>query len=368
MAGQASIDRLERIADSIPKNILSGIEPLPFDRWLCKSALQKGVRRGDTSLAARATLTLHGQDKNALWRRLGLIAVEDVAMGCLETTRDVLAACKSALWRKKVGSAALAVYLARRMAKVAKTRWLTELYIYTDLSSTAVKAHTWAAKASSKELASILHDPAIEAHKKALAIWGLFGSRRVGTQNFQRTACDLDEAIKAIKAMPVPEDILEVCTSAISAPHFLLSSLLPIGWLEMQKQAKALNVVKEMPVSSPMYKGLPLVAVDGLYTRVGIASIKELKKAVSGLAHYTNAQIGETLFFIEGENLNPRLTCPTWVDFRQTSILALMESLGLDSYGYQALQRCLIRHYDLYGDIRLEKLASLPEPQADMFT
>lgn len=360
-------DRLDKIADTLPRKVLSGIKPMPFDRWICMSLMQKACRRGDAALAGRAALTLWSQNKRALYRRLVMIAVEDVAMGDLEAVLDVMAVARApALWRKAVGEAALAVFFAERMARTAKTRFLTELYLYSDHAKQAAKARKWTAKASFEELTSILHDPTKEAPEQVLALFGLFGSRRFGVKNFQRPDGHLEEAIKAVKEMPVPEEILAACTATVGTPHFPLAMLLPVGWLEMQREAKNLTARKEIPVSSPECRGLPMYAVDGLYTRVGIESIKRLKKAVPGLVGYTSAQIGEGYFFLEAENLNPRLICPAWDRFRRDSIFATMLSLGLDEDEYLALNRALIKHYDLYNDIRIAKIEALC-PTADLF-
>ena len=41
---------------------LDGVEPLPCDRWLAASALQKAIRRGDALTAGRAVRTLYRYD------------------------------------------------------------------------------------------------------------------------------------------------------------------------------------------------------------------------------------------------------------------------------------------------------------------
>lgn len=361
-------DRLTRIADTLPGNALSAVEPLSFDKWITMSGMQKAIRRGEERLAERLAISLWNMDKRSLWRRLAVIAAEDVAMGNTELVLDVTVATKFPAWRKSVGDAALGVHLAQSMARSAKTRYLTELYLYSDHSRKAAKARKWAETASFKELASILYDPAKEAPEQTLAIWALFGSNSFEAKNFQRSKGDIETALKAVKKMPVPEEILSVCTATTGTPHFPLTMLLPIGWLEAQRQAKNLTACKEIPVSSPECRGLPMYAVDGMYTRTGIASIKELKKAVPGLTGYSNTAIGEGFFFIEAETLNPRLTCDRWEAFRRDSILATMQSLGVEEDEYMALQRCLVKNYDLYNEIRLKKIAAMPETAPDMFT
>jgi hypothetical protein len=62
---------------------LDPIKPLPCDRWLALSAMQKSIRRGDGLNAQRALRTLYQHDPSSTWRRLLIIACEDVGIGAL---------------------------------------------------------------------------------------------------------------------------------------------------------------------------------------------------------------------------------------------------------------------------------------------
>ena len=52
--------------------------PLKCDRWIASSLLQKSIRRSDTQLALRAAFRLSDFDRSYAWRRLLIIAFEDV--------------------------------------------------------------------------------------------------------------------------------------------------------------------------------------------------------------------------------------------------------------------------------------------------
>jgi replication-associated recombination protein RarA len=54
--------------------------PLRCDRWIASSLLQKSIRWGEVELAQRAAWTLHAFDRNAIGRRLIVIACEDVGL------------------------------------------------------------------------------------------------------------------------------------------------------------------------------------------------------------------------------------------------------------------------------------------------
>jgi replication-associated recombination protein RarA len=58
--------------------------PLAVDRYVAMSALQKAIRRGDEELALRAAMTLRIEGPHAIWRRLGIIAFEDIGVGNID--------------------------------------------------------------------------------------------------------------------------------------------------------------------------------------------------------------------------------------------------------------------------------------------
>jgi hypothetical protein len=69
------------LTTTIPAAPLDAVEPLPCDRWLAASALQKAIRRGDALTAQRAARTLYRHDSRSAWRRLLVIAYEDIGIG-----------------------------------------------------------------------------------------------------------------------------------------------------------------------------------------------------------------------------------------------------------------------------------------------
>lgn len=62
---------------------------LPLDPWVASSLLQKAIRRGESEYALWAGSTLHRQRGNAIWRRLTLIAFEDIGIGDLDLVVEV---------------------------------------------------------------------------------------------------------------------------------------------------------------------------------------------------------------------------------------------------------------------------------------
>ena len=114
--------------------------PLPCDRWLASSALQKAIRRGEVLTAEPALRTLYRHDPRAAWRRLLVIACEDVGIASLPALLIAATGGASArAGRERERDEAAALATARALAEAPKDR------------------------SSDLLLAIALHDPGLEA-------------------------------------------------------------------------------------------------------------------------------------------------------------------------------------------------------------
>ena len=86
-----------------PAPPLDAVEPLPCDRWLAASALQKAIRRGDALTAGRAVRTLYRYDPRSAWRRLLVIAYEDIGIGALDAVVTTTVRGANAKARREAG-------------------------------------------------------------------------------------------------------------------------------------------------------------------------------------------------------------------------------------------------------------------------
>jgi hypothetical protein len=78
-------------------------EPLIADQWVVKSLLQKSIRRGEVEIAQRAALTFLAQKGSSLWRRLMIIAFEDIGAGSADLVAMTVASSTDGTWRKQSG-------------------------------------------------------------------------------------------------------------------------------------------------------------------------------------------------------------------------------------------------------------------------
>lgn len=359
---------LNRLSDELPAASLKRIPIIGADKWVICSGMQKSCRRGNEKLAASFALSLAYADRRMLWRRLLVTAFEDVGPANPQLVQEVVAAYKCPAARRAIGDTELAVHLARKMAASVKSRYLTETTFFIDLSQETASSRKCAEKAGNRKLLNIILDPGKQPHVRFTALWALAGTKAYPAKGFARTG-DIEAAADALRQLSAPPDLTESCIAVLRDMPYPLPLLMPLASIIFEQQKPDLRVHRERPVGSEVFEGVPAFAIDPLYTRVGIAAARQLQKTVPALKGYTPAQLGESLFFIEGENLDQRLTSDALDKFRQDSIHALMLDLGLDQQEYAVLTRILIKHWGLYNSLRLKQLEkSLFGSEPDLFS
>ena len=113
----------QKLGSLCNRNSVLVIKPIAADPWITSSILQKSIRRGETVLAQRAALTLFEQRGSAIWRRLIVIAFEDVGIGNVDALATVIGVASDRAWRTRHGGdLRLAIVLARVLAAAPKDR------------------------------------------------------------------------------------------------------------------------------------------------------------------------------------------------------------------------------------------------------
>ena len=144
-------------------------KPIVADPWVISSLLQKSIRRGETDVARRCALTFFKLKGSAIWRRLMVIAFEDIGIGSVEALIMTVAASSDGNWRKRYGGdLKLAVHLATVLAEAAKERSADYLCEAKDHPGLAGFAHA-VAEASLERRLSHVHDQALGLPQRAVA-------------------------------------------------------------------------------------------------------------------------------------------------------------------------------------------------------
>jgi len=110
------------------------------DKWLLSSALQKLIRRGAAEDAFAVACRLHQVDPSYLYRRLPVIAFEDVGLGDLGLCLDVLLLSSSRRWWQQDALQTIA-YASQSLARAIKCRALCDLSPTAHREAETAKAH-----------------------------------------------------------------------------------------------------------------------------------------------------------------------------------------------------------------------------------
>lgn len=116
---------LEQMA-STPLDVGTLRPPEVRDRWMLASNLQKAIRLGLTEVALATMVKLLQVDEPYLWRRLPVVAYEDVGPGSYERCLEVLQLFRRTALHRRFGSLRVAGYLVRRLCEAAKSRALCD--------------------------------------------------------------------------------------------------------------------------------------------------------------------------------------------------------------------------------------------------
>jgi hypothetical protein len=102
-------------------------------KWRASSAMQKAIRRGLTDIAERMAWGLHALDHEYLWRRLPVVAVEDIGVANIPLVAAVLWVSGKVKWREQNGGEVKILQaLVRAMANSVKDRSVCDLVVWVD--------------------------------------------------------------------------------------------------------------------------------------------------------------------------------------------------------------------------------------------
>ncbi|MGN6327749.1 MAG: hypothetical protein ACTHL5_02280 [Rhodanobacter sp.] len=125
---------------SIPqRNNLPKVRKLAcIDRWILASALQKCIRRGLCDEAINGAVALHMVDAEYAWRRLRVIALEDIGLGDVKAVGTVMAISGKRQVRRATGDLQLFVASVHSLAVAVKDRTACDLICWIDSAPEAV--------------------------------------------------------------------------------------------------------------------------------------------------------------------------------------------------------------------------------------
>ena len=355
---------LSKIENDIIKYNMSDIAPMLGDRWLLASALQKSIRRGDIVRATQAAEALWNKDRQSLWRRLHITAMEDVGLGDADVMTITLTITAAHSWRRKIGDRRAALYIARLLAGAVKSRIADHLFSQADKAKGYESLRNKLANTTDDLLADYAAHPESPLVERALALWFLAGTKKYPSDRLPLRAGSPEYAAEVLNGLDVPCAMVEACKSVMSRTPWPLWMFMPLIYQEVQKQSDAQSI--ECPLLYPTLEveGVPLYAMD-MFTRVGQSSIRQFQKAVPFLRNFTVKQIGLGVFYAEGCHVNLALQSAQINEFSFQGEIADAEGSGMDVPQYLALQDCLASALPILNEIRMVRLTEYLQGKQD---
>jgi MgsA AAA+ ATPase C terminal len=204
-------------------------EPIIADQWVVKSLLQKSIRRGEVEVAQRAALTFLAQKGSALWRRLIVIAFEDVGAGSVDVIAMTVAASTDASWRKQSGGdAAFASHLARLLAEAPKSRSAEHLISSSDQHPSLEQERRAVGTRSIADNLAAVADKSNSLTHRALAGWYVSG---IGWEREKVPGSNLPALLDTFRQLGVPEELVAATGIAATKSREPITLMVPLIWL-----------------------------------------------------------------------------------------------------------------------------------------
>ena len=330
--------------------------PLPCDRWVASSALQKAIRRGDAATAARAATTLVEQGWARLWRRLLVIAVEDIGVGsvdvCIEVVRLVV--------EQKYATSAIrraALYRAcNLLAKAPKDRSTDYLIAMAMHDPALEETRQLCFRADISERLEYAVSPDWSLPMRAVAAWYASGveswpERRVGRGDFPGL-------MQRFADRGAPTELLEATCVTANKTREPIAVFLPLLWLALTNEPSKV-VQTDLPRSGDV-DGVPLSALD-LHTRLGRTALSIFGSRNAEIAKFLSENLTGfravkalryAAFFADSGALQPRLEWCTGKDIERLGIAADFRSIKVDPAIGKHLIGIVREHLDELNGIR----------------
>jgi MgsA AAA+ ATPase C terminal len=275
---------LRRFADA------ASPRPLAIDPWVASSLLQKAIRRGDGDLAERAAFTLSRYRGRGIWRRLILIAFEDVGVGSVDALIQTTTACTRADWRSGVGGDELALRIVvRLLAAAPKDRSPDHLICAAHDHPILEEARREVGAMSFAQRIELVAETTSSLPFRAIAAWYASGvewgkERRIGRG-------DLERLMGAVRDLGVPSDLVSATHSAAMRIREPIAVMTPLLWLASEKAGG--HHVVDCPIPPVTMIGeVPAYALDK-HTALGKAAIHRFARECPAVRDALAAHVPE---------------------------------------------------------------------------
>jgi hypothetical protein len=245
------------------------VEPIRCDRWIASSCLQKAIRRGRIELAVSAALTLYAHDRQSLWRRLIVIAVEDVGVGCTNSIEKSIRLCSNYSLRSARGGDLKAIFeVCGLLARAPKDRSADHAI---SISRNALRLEDVRERIGSlslEERLDVVAEPTLPLEERQIAAWYASGvewrpERRVGSG-------DPPGLVRIWQRLNITTALIEAVQLGVKRSREPIMIMLPL--LSAASEGEPDELATPEIGETRIVRSIPTFALDG-HTRLGRAAI-----------------------------------------------------------------------------------------------
>jgi hypothetical protein len=338
------------------------IKPIVADPWVISSLLQKSIRRGETEIAQRAALALVQLKGAAIWRRLMVIAFEDVGIGSVDAVIKTVVAASDGTWRNaQGGNTRLAVTLSGILAEAPKDRSADYLVGAKDHPALAGFAQEMASASLTTQLCRT-GSRALDLPHRAVA--SLFASG-IGLRNSDR-----DALMSALRDLGVPEELVIATGMAAARTREPITVMVPLIWLAARDCKRQVRDCLVLPLVES--GDVPLYALD-MHTRLGREAIWRFAREHPAvrwcLTHYAPERCWRAVayvaaFYVDAAPVARRLVWDQSESLESFGIERDLLHAGLPAEGIEPLLAVMRANLDDLNELRRQVLTRSQTGQA----
>lgn len=300
--------------------------PMPVDQYIAMSALQKAIRRDRPDVALSAAWTLMRANPRGLWRRLGVIAFEDIGIANIDIVGWVVVVMTDKRRRADLGGdERILKFLVSEMCTSRKDRSTDDLLIAAMPYRDSGIVDELIPMTPSHRIASDINVTR-SLEERAIAAWLAIGTDKIEDDILPRVSGCIDGYFDTLAVAGVPRTSVEIGRLGFRRAGTILPVLFPLLHQEAGNCIRDINdddVPEECMIGS-----VPSWALD-LFTRRGLAAYALYAKRSDRFRGYlrragtdgTQAKriVGNLMFRVEGGLVRNRIQWPEAQRLRETA-------------------------------------------------
>ncbi|QBK30144.1 hypothetical protein [Roseitalea porphyridii] len=358
MGRTALFNDIKQELDAALAGTTGAAPPRPLNRrvspWLAASLLQKSIRRGQTQWAMAAADHMLRIDPDRLWRRLLIIAFEDVGIANLQLIAQATAATQFRRTYEQRGMAATAVhFMAKELAASPKCRASDDSYTTIEGSSEISRFMQERFDWPLPDLMACVMDSQIPIEERTSALWLALGTQQKGVTGLPVRRGQPKATFDLMIDLGWPHTLVEIARAGYAKTGEIICAFIPLllaDWRSLDDvgditcpspQAPRWQVRDDAipPLKTDDAFGIPLFALDQ-FTREGQWAMRRFLQGPSETARLVRNHIavderrsvfGLLLFYADSSLLKKRLVWTTGADLRHRATAIVSARFGSDA-------------------------------------